>query len=392
MITKLSLENFKCFAQKQTFELSNLNIYAGMNGRGKSTVFQSLLLLAQSLKRNGNIETLCTNGDFLRLSHFKDLVNADTGTSKNDIIRFEIDTDNELYRDIHLGYRQDTMWNGKICELSIAGKDYFASSASIGVGIDEKENKSERFLQSTYPQLDKLFSPYYFISASRIGPTLYEERCEEETFNPLGILGEKRLAVLKSHASHNDIRFDKEDATTNLKDEVEKWCNYILSGSQLKLQESDNTLQLSMKNRDSMSEWVKSVNMGFGYSYVLSIIIIALIAEKGSVVFVENPEAHLHPLAQARLMELLSILAMHGVQVNIETHSEHILNSIRLYCLQDEKEIANKNVSIYFFSEDFQVYPLDIDDKGQIANWPRGFFDLQEQQLMEILKLGLLKK
>ena len=386
MITQLTIENFKCFSHKQTFNLSNLNIFAGVNGRGKSSAFQILLLLAQSLNKNGNINHLCTNGDFVKLSHFKDLLNSEL--ESNDVIRIEIDTNDNEYKNIYLGYKEKNEWNGEICELKISGTDYFTSVGEIGANSGQSTN--ERFLQFTYPQMNKLFSPYFFISASRLGPTLYEDKQEEEDFNPLGAIGEKRLAVLASHSSLNSIRFDN-SKTTSLLEEVNKWCNYIMSGLQLDLNKTENTIQLRMKNKKTMQQWAKSVNMGFGYSYILSIIIISLIAEKGSVVFIENPEAHLHPLAQARLMELLTRLAMTEVQVHIETHSEHIINSTRLYCLQEDKNITQKNISIYFFDELFKVHELKIDNKGQIPEWPAGFFDLQEQQLMQILQLGLMK-
>ena len=389
MITQLSIENFKCFKDKTTFNLSNLNVFAGMNGRGKSTVFQTLLLLAQSLKKRGNIETLCTNGEYVKLFHYDNLINS-YSDNKGKVIKFDIDTDIlPDYHNIHLGYEKDSDWNGKLCELEIDGRNYFTQIASIGQV--ENTEPTKRFLQSTYPPMDKVFSSFYYISASRLGPTLYEEKCEEEPFNPLGILGEKKLAVLQSHTSLNSVRFDEDSKKSNLLEEVNKWLNYIMGNSELIVDESYNTLQLKIKNNKKMGKYASSINMGYGYSYILSIIIIALIAEQGSTLFIENPEAHLHPLAQARLMEMLSKVAMNGIQVNIETHSDHVLNSIRLYCLKEELEIKNKNVSIYFFDEAFNVFSLEMDSNGQIANWPKGFFDLQEQQLMEILKLGLLK-
>ena len=389
MITQISIENFKCFKEKTTFNLSNLNVFAGMNGRGKSTVFQSLLLLAQSLKKRGNIETLCTNGEHIKLYHFDSLVNSYCD-NKDNVIKFDIDTDIlPDYHNIHLGYEKLNDWNGKLCELKINGKNYFTQITSIGPVEDT--TFSERFLQSTYPPMDKVFSSFYYISASRLGPTLYEEKCEEEPFNPLGVLGEKKLAILQSHTSLNSVRFDAESTESNLLPEVNKWLNYIMGSSELKIEESYNTLQLKIKNNRKMGKYASSINMGYGYSYILSIIIIALIAEKGSTLFIENPEAHLHPLAQARLMELLAKVAMNDIQVNIETHSDHILNSVRLYCLKEEMTIKNNNVSIYFFDEEFNVFALEMDANGQIPKWPKGFFDLQEQQLMEILKLGLLK-
>lgn len=387
MITQLSIENFKCFQERQEFKLSNLNIFAGINGRGKSTVFQSLLILSQSLNKSDNIETLYPNGDLVKLSRFSDLLNFN---SEEKVIRIGIESDEEELPKVHLGYKEKDEWSGEICELRIGEKDYFSSMLEIK--INQSRTHKARILQSTYPKIDKLFSPFYFISASRLGPTLFEEKYENETFNPLGIDGQRRLAVLQSKLPVNSIRFDNNYKTSNLSTEVERWCNYIMSGANIEIISSENTLQIKMKNRDSMKKHAKSVNMGFGYSYILSIIIAALIAKKGSVVFIENPEAHLHPLAQSRLMELLSKLAISGVQVNIETHSEHIINSTRLYCLQEDKEIKQENVSIYFFDESFKVHPMVIDENGLIENWPSGFFDLQEQQLMEILKLGLMKK
>lgn len=91
-------------------------------------------------------------------------------------------------------------------------------------------------------------------------------------------------------------------------------------------------------------------------------------------------------------MELLCKVAMNDVQVNIETHSEHIVTSARLYALEPDKEIKQANINIYFFDKDFSIKHLTIDEYGQIPGWPEGFFDLQEKQLMRIMELGLLKK
>ena len=137
-----------------------------------------------------------------------------------------------------------------------------------------------------------------------------------------------------------------------------------------------------------MQKKAKSINMGFGYSYILSIIITILLAKKGSIIFIENPEAHLHPKAQANLMEMICEYATKGIQFMIETHSEHIVNSARLFSLQSDKPIINDNISIHFFDEHFNVYEIKIEKNGLIKNWPAGFFDLEKQQLMEILQLS----
>ena len=139
------------------------------------------------------------------------------------------------------------------------------------------------------------------------------------------------------------------------------------------------------------SKELKSINCGFGYSYILSVIIVLLSTEEGCV-FIENPEAHLHPLAQARLMELVCEQVKNkNIQVFIETHSEHIINRVRLCSLKKEFAITNQDVSLYFFDKDYKVSSLTIDEDGQVSNWPVGFFDQQENDLREILKLGLFR-
>ena len=90
MIKEVGLQNFKIFSDKKTFRLDSLNIFAGVNGRGKSTIFQSLLMLAQSVYKNGNIDELAINGSFIHLSQFSDILCSHGSDS---IIRFSLITD-----------------------------------------------------------------------------------------------------------------------------------------------------------------------------------------------------------------------------------------------------------------------------------------------------------
>jgi predicted ATPase len=139
---------------------------------------------------------------------------------------------------------------------------------------------------------------------------------------------------------------------------------------------------------DKSNRKFTAYNVGYGYSYILSIVITALIAKKDSIVIVENPEAHLHGKAQSRLTELLSKLASRGVQVFIETHSEHIINGFRKEMLKSNCSLTNNDTSIYFFDADYSVKYLTIEPNGKIPNWPKGFFDQETIDLAEIMRLG----
>jgi len=385
MINKLGLCGFKCFKNQQEFNLSKLNLFTGFNGRGKSTVFQSLLMLAQSLYSNGTIEKLKINGQFVRLGLFDDIISFDNTGER---VFFNIDSDIADIKTLELGYKELDDRNGIICKLIANGVNCFTTKAEINA---ERKTLSIHTSLANYPKesIEILLSNFYYISADRLGPTMDEIKDDVLKDNPVGTKGEHRLITLSSQVKTNGIRFNNKEKNDekSLIDEVNKWLNYIMDGANIEIRGKEkewSVLQLILNN-------VKAVNTGFGYSYILAIIVTALIAPKGSCVFIENPEAHLHPRAQARLTELLCKMAEFGIQVFIETHSEHIVNGARLASLKDEIDIKPKDISIHFFDEDYSVNPLKIEDNGQILNWPEGFFDQQEKDLSEILKNGLLK-
>lgn len=125
---------------------------------------------------------------------------------------------------------------------------------------------------------------------------------------------------------------------------------------------------------------LKPENVGFGYSYILPILLAGMIANKNHTLIIENPEAHLHPKAQHRLTEFLARVAACGVQIFVESHSEHILNGLRVAIAQKDKAIGLKNtdVSVLYFSEHAEnkhFIPIQIDEDGGIDTWPDDFFD-----------------
>jgi predicted ATPase len=85
---------------------------------------------------------------------------------------------------------------------------------------------------------------------------------------------------------------------------------------------------------------------------------------------------------------LLAKLGARGVQVFVETHSEHVINGFRLAALKEEYELKNDDIRIFFFDQDFSKVDLIIEKTGRIPNWPVRFFDQYQHELAEILKLG----
>jgi predicted ATPase len=77
-----------------------------------------------------------------------------------------------------------------------------------------------------------------------------------------------------------------------------------------------------------------------------------------------------------------------GVQVFIESHSEHILNGMRVSALNPEIAVNYDELAIHYFNENFESEKLSMDKHGKIENWPKGFFDQQEIDLANIFKYG----
>lgn len=128
---------------------------------------------------------------------------------------------------------------------------------------------------------------------------------------------------------------------------------------------------------------------GFGITYVFPIIVQVLAASMlgTAIVLVENPEAHLHPYSQSTLGKFLARATLSGVQIIIETHSEHIIDGCRIEITKNKK---NGEMKVLFFekkSETSNCKPIQILDNGELEYWPEGFFDQKRLDLRELLEM-----
>ncbi len=116
---------------------------------------------------------------------------------------------------------------------------------------------------------------------------------------------------------------------------------------------------------------------GFGYSQVLPILVRGLLAAPGNILIVEQPELHLNPAIQVRLAEFFVAMARAGKQILIETHSEHIVNAVRVFSAEDESGELSANSAIFFIdaeAEILTIHELSIKPDGTVPKWPRNFF------------------
>lgn len=361
MLQSVKLKNFKCF-HEQCFPFTNLTILAGLNGMGKSSLLQSLLLLRQSestLNRGVNLK-----GSYVNLGSIRDVL-------------YEAAEDDSLSISI--------TENGRVIDYQFDCSD----SYSDFLPLSKRQTEVERH---------NIFSNRFtYLSAYRIAPqSLYNitnnDVLEQHDF---GANGEYAIQYLKEHT--DDIVSCKNtiSATPSLGLEVQAWMNKISPGVSpiitINLQTRAAELNYEFIQGKYKTMTYKSMNVGFGITYVLPVIVSLLSANPGDLLLLENPEAHIHPKGQRYLGELIAKVAASGVQILLETHSDHVLNGVRLSARNHTIDVDD--VTLTFFTVDYSssgdykrqiVWPKLLQN-GQIDQWPDGFFDEWDNVLLELL-------
>ncbi len=196
----------------------------------------------------------------------------------------------------------------------------------------------------------------------------------------VGFRGEYSAQVIYSLDRHSvdEVRrcpgAEDSDAAL-LKRETERWLSLIARPVQIDTESLSTKTATALLFRVPNGEWVRPPNMGFGVTYALPVILAGLTAEKGGILIVENPEAHLHPSGQSQMGYFLAAIAASGVQVLVETHSDHVLNGIRRAIGEHRILSADQAITHFFDIDGTAPQSLDFTETGGIASWPRGFFD-----------------
>ena len=407
MINQLLLKNFKIFKEETTIPLASINLLTGINGRGKSTVMQALLLMMQSPEFDRNTHKIILNGDNVKLGGYKDVRNVSSAPIEftffypNFSVKYlmQEDAGDSMVADI-VEIQIQRIQEGQLFIAKKEGEFFNLSLNGQPIHTDKIIQLDELFPDdSTFdPERAKInFTKMHYVSADRVGPKLYYTDKSIKDFLTVGSTGEDTVNVL-FHAKNDpvDMRFiDKimhffhvatEDLGTTVEFQTEFWLDKIFKGVKYEIKRVDeaNLLTFSI-SPDGTFNYYKPTNVGYGYSYVLPIIVAGLVAKPGEILIVENPEAHLHPFAQSILAKFLTLVSLKDVQVIVESHSEHILNGLRLAV--NTELIKKEQLSVLYFDRDFERYfeKINIDDKGGINNWPPDFFDQATNDLNLLL-------
>lgn len=390
MINELLLDNFKLFGRETRFsDLKKINLLTGINGRGKSSALQPLLLFKQTLLRSRSSHQIYLSGSFVDLGNASDVKNVDASVTKPIRIGFKENDNSYVYT---LGIDND---NNQVLDIK-----RFESSGPSSVSIDVDDKTIFHDLAPIVDNDNRLILPFQdviYISAERMGPKLSFAPSSDEWMDKRGehtiqMLYEKRNEKVSDDIIDGIMKLfpdvDEEEFSPTVNDVLKFWMTKMfgLSAVQAVYIESANiyTLNISTDQKGGKASF-KPTNVGFGYSYALPILIAGLIARKDTILIVENPEAHLHPSAQSMITKFLSLIAESGIQVFIETHSEHIVNALRVMVVQDPRRA--EEINVMYFDNKLENYfeSIAIGANGKLDHWPVNFFDQSEKDLNVLL-------
>lgn len=365
MIQNISVKNFKSL-KDISLETRSLNLLMGLNGMGKSSFIQMLLLLMQSDNLEKRIVDL--NGSLVQIGQGRDALYQFTN---DDYIEFGLHFFNTIKYVWKFTYQND--------------KDKLIA-----------ENGYTKDAMRVFREQTALFQ---FISAERIGPQdLYDASSVIVSDKKhIGLLGEFAAYYLDIFGSKlivdEKMRHNK-SVSNQLKDQINAWLGEISPGVRLNTKYVPEINKVILDYQFNLefgkTNSFKPKNVGFGLTYVLPIVLALLTAEKGKIIVIENPESHIHPRGQSQLGKLIALSASSGAQLFIETHSDHILNGIRV-AVKDGL-IPKDEVCISYFDKitnDKEQYTriaqIKVDKQGELSDYPKDFLDEWNNQLLKLI-------
>lgn len=345
---KIKLQNFKCFINDE-IPLRELTLFTGVNAAGKSSIIQALLLYDK------------VQNSAKELLDVSDILGIEVGSPKNLISQ----------NAEHFG-REDFLIGIDECRA--------------GFFVDKENNLD------IYAEFQGDMPPFNvcYLNAERIGPRMFYKAGGSEKFKQDG----SNAIYLMERADNAGLELPEllilDSKSKKFSYQVEMWMGLILGEMQLnsKIEPEKAQATLSIKNGLVDTPVIPTLT-GFGISYELAVVIAGLWAasQKNTILIVENPEAHLHPSAQSMIGKFLAMIAASGTQVIVETHSEHVIDGARvqMYSLgMTDKVLVNYLSNVENRTKLTELY---VDSKGELSDWPDGFFDQKQMDLRELFLL-----
>ena len=421
-IAKIAVSGFKSLANECTIDICPLTILAGANSSGKSSIMQPLLMLKQTLEAPYDPGPLLIDGPNAQFTSAAQFLSKLIGEKGAEYFQLRIETDE-----------------------SISVRTTFRKGAS---GIELSEMIRDRRLETDQP-LEVSFKSitlYPEMSAEKIKMLAEEDSMPKDLREDLDVVGRSRCFLhLESQDRHKVVDFTH-DLAFNIVNSIhlpglrgnperlykltstgskypgtfENYVASIIHSWQETTDERLNTLADALhalgltghvgtkKIGDTRIElqvgrlphpgtgetdMVSIADVGFGVSQILPVLVALIVAEPGRLVYLEQPEMHLHPHAQVALAQVLATAAKRGVRIVAETHSSRLLLAVQT--LVAEGDLSPELVKLHWFTRGengaTEINTADLDEAGAYGDWPEDFDDVDLKAQSRYLNAAQLR-
>jgi predicted ATPase len=416
-ISKIAVRGFKSIADEQQIELRPLTLLAGANSSGKSSIMQPVLLLKQTLEAPSDPGSLLLDGPNVRFTSAEQLLSQFTGKARGSEFTVRIDLSNGESLEVRF-HREE----GAGFEISEA--IYVGEGETIRIVPNMPHGEIVKVLP---PRVDlsktiatSLYKHGWFWSVhrdrcllsfrlDRLGPDLLRSLLGTPGLSP----GDRFVPHLQSLIHLPGLRgnpqrtYPKRAAGPLFPGTFEDYVASVIRQWQIKgdprlsqlgaaLEDMGLTWKIEAQPVDDTQvelrvgrlahtgagadhDLVSIADVGFGVSQSLPVLVALIVAQPGQVVYLEQPEMHLHPRAQRRLAHILADAANRGVIVVAETHSALLLREVQT--LVATGKLSTDKVKLHWFQrqEDGRtvVTPADLDENGAYGDWPEDFDEVE---------------
>jgi len=401
------MKNFKSWRDSREVKLAPLTGFFGTNSSGKSSLLQMLLLLKQTVERADAEETIFFGDEnsLVNLGSFREVIHGhESGTELylgiiGKLSHSSLNFFKTPFQTMHFAF--DTTIRENEESLIIEQFRYTSMSSNIKIVWENDKffNRNQHpiplYIQNCYglpssensdiPEVliefssafENLFAHVYYLGPTRAHPQRYYH-WERTHPKEIDMWGDKAIDALLS-ASVRQLTTTHNGKGVPIEEQISKWLQKLDLAHSFSLVPigdlDDNNYEIRIRKTPNSAQVTLS-DLGHGVGDLFPLLVHCCYVPEGSTLILEQPGIHLHPKAQADLADLLiEVITGRNLQILIESHSEHLLN--RLQRRVAEEKIAADETALYFCRNEAGVSTierLEMDEFGNIANWPENFF------------------
>lgn len=454
MFRTISFQNFKSWKDTGAIELAPITGFFGSNSSGKSTILQFLLLLKQTIESSDRNRVLHTGDErsYVDLGTVYDIAYNHTipssisfnlewdlldelkilnpEGSKKDVIfslkslkffsKIQLEKDNVFVdsfryefksasKIIDFEFRQKAEKKSSEYELKakgyhpkrVKGRAWPLPEPIKNYGFPDQASgyfQNTGFLSDFVLAYEKVFQNTYYLGPLREYPKRSYSWAGEQP-QDVGRRGELAVPALLASRKLPKIGQGKGKKQITIEERIAFWLKELGLIHDFNVQAiAKNRKEYEVRVRRFLNtSEVLITDVGFGVSQVLPVLVLCYYAPEGSTIILEQPEIHLHPSVQAGLADVfIDAIKTRKIQIIVESHSEHLLRRLQRRIAEEKDGLTNQDIKLYFCHSTLDgssnLNPLEIDDFGNIVNWPEHFFGDEMGDLLAMTEAAIKRQ